>query len=300
MNRIWISREASTPIREQLGAQILFGIVNRRFGPSERLPSVRDLARRLKIHPNTVSAVYKDLAAKGWVKRKAGSGVFVCSAEDPEDGIDAFLLAWIEDAQRRNFSLEQISAAFDRVRHDITKRDALHGLMVVHPDRNLAHILAAEIEQSVGFKVPHSGVEDARDLPEFDKHLLLTTTSGVAVVSKLHPDSFRVIPLKSVEEMVSGMGRPTSPILIGIVSRSETILQWASLLIPVLGIQGSDLIQRNPGRKNWQDGLAACGLVTADILAAAELPKNQRHSVLRLIPDSFLNEACKLVTVKIL
>src|SRR5271155_776304 len=116
MNRIWISRDSSIPICEQLSAQLLFGIVSRRFGPSERLPSVRDLARRLKVHPNTVSAAYQDLAARGWVKRKAGSGVFVCDIKHPEKGdqIDAFVHAWMEEGLSRGFSLDALATAFEK------------------------------------------------------------------------------------------------------------------------------------------------------------------------------------------
>src|SRR5438105_1935143 len=99
MNRIWISRKSSIPVREQLSAQLLFEILSRRRGPGERLPSVRDLARRIKIHPNTISAAYQDLAARGWVVRKAGSGVFVSDIGRivKADSVDAFTQAWIEE-----------------------------------------------------------------------------------------------------------------------------------------------------------------------------------------------------------
>src|SRR5260221_7240886 len=110
MHRIWISRESSIPVREQLSAQLLFAILSRRIGPAERLPSVRDLARRIKVHPNTVSAAYQDLAARGWVKRKAGSGVFVCDIQQNpgKDGIGAFTRAWIEEGLSRGFSLDAL------------------------------------------------------------------------------------------------------------------------------------------------------------------------------------------------
>ncbi len=105
-----------------------------------------------------------------------------------------------------------------------------------------------------------------------------------------------MIPLKAVEELLAGLGRPASPVLIGIVSRSETIRKWASLLLPVLGLTGSDLIQRNPEQPKWKQGLAACDLIAADILAARELPKTVRPIVLRLVQDSFIEQARKLVT----
>jgi len=296
MNRIWISRHGAIPVREQLSAQLLFGILSRRFAPAERLPSVRDLARRLSVHPNTVSAAYRDLAARGWVKRKAGSGVFVRDLEhiDSENEIDTFVRAWTEEALSRGFSLEAVGAAFERARGE-SKR---HGLMVVHPDRAFAHILAAELEEAVGVAVPFATPDEAPGMPGFGTSLLLTTTTGAAAVSQLRPTAHRVIPLKPIEEVLRGVRAPSTPVLIVIVSRSGTILEWASRLTPALGLVGSDLIQRNPDRPNWRQGLAACDLVAADVLAARELPKKIRPIVLRLISDAFLEEARRLVTAE--
>jgi GntR family transcriptional regulator len=300
MNRIWISRDSSIPIREQLSAQLLFGIVSRRFGPSERLPSVRDLARRLKVHSNTVSAAYQDLAARGWVKRKAGSGVFVCDIKHPQkgDGVDTFVQAWMEEGLSRGFSLDALKTAFDKAGIAFRKQPDSGKLLVLHPDANLARILAAEIEESIGCTVRYGAVEDAQQIPDFETHVLLTTTSGAEAVSRLRPEGHELIPLKSIEELLAGLGRPVAPTLIGIVSRSVTILKWASLLIPALGLPGSDLIQRNPEQSNWRDGLAACDLIAADTVCAKELPKTFRPIVLRLVSDAFLERTRQLVTAE--
>src|SRR5260370_40655765 len=77
MIRLWLSRGTSIPVREQLSAQLILGILSGRLAPGERLPSVRELARRLKLHANTISATYQDLAKRRWVSRRRGSGVFV-------------------------------------------------------------------------------------------------------------------------------------------------------------------------------------------------------------------------------
>ncbi len=298
MNRIWISRRSSIPIREQLSAQLLFGIVSRRFAPSERLPSVRDLARRLKLHPNTVSAAYQDLAARGWVKRKAGSGVFVCDIQHPGKGeqIDTFVHAWIAEGLSRGFSLDALSTALEKARIAFRTQPDSRKLLVLHPDRNLARILAAEIEESIGCTVGYATAEDAPQMPDLETYVLLTTTSGADAVSRLRPEGHELISLKSIEELLAGLGRPASPVLIGIVSRSATILKWASLLIPALGLPGSDLIERNPEHPNWREGLAACDLIAADVVCARELPKKFRPVVLRLISDAFLQQTHRLVT----
>jgi DNA-binding transcriptional regulator YhcF (GntR family) len=300
MNRIWISRDSSIPIREQLSAQLLFGIVSRRFAPSERLPSVRDLARRLKVHPNTVSAAYQDLAARGWVKRKPGSGVFVCDIKHPGKGdpIDTFVHAWIEEGLSRGFSLDALAAAFEKAGSVFRKQPDSRRLLVVHPDRNLARILAAEIEEGIGCAVGHAAVEDALEVPDFESYALLTTTSGAEAVSRLRPEGHELIALKSIEELLAGLGRPASPVLIGIVSRSATILKWASMLIPALGLPGSDLIQRNPEQAEWREGLNACDLIAADVICAKELPKKFRPIVLRLVSDAFLERTRRLVTAE--
>ena len=300
MHRIWISRRSSISVREQLSAQLLFGILSRRLGPAERLPSVRDLARRLKVHPNTVSAAYQDLAARGWVKGKAGSGVFVCDLEPghKRDGIDTFVHAWMEEGLVRGFSLEALSSAFEKARKNVRGPAQPGRLLVVHPDRHLAEILAAEIQEALGCTVSYAGLEDAPHLPEFETFVLLTTTSGSDAVSQLRPDGHQLIPLRSIEEVLTGFTRPVSPLLIGIVSHSETILKWAALLFPALGITDSDLVQRNPNQPKWRSGLAACDLIVADMVAAQELSKTICPIVLRLVQESFLDEARKLVTAE--
>ena len=295
MHRIWISRNSSIPVREQLSAQILYGILSRRLGPAERLPSVRDLARRLKVHPNTVSAAYRDLASRGWVKPKTGSGVFVRELDRRGQGygIDAFVEAWVHEAEGRGFSLEDLSAALKKINRESTRPLLSRPLLVIHPDRNLARILAAEIEEGVPGTVSFSGLEDAP--PELEPFRVLTTTTGVSTVANLALQGHEVIALKSVEELIAGLGRPAAPILIAMVSHSESILKWASLLIPGLQHSSSEVIQRNPEHANWRDGLAACDMIAADIVAVRELPENIRPVVLRLVSEAFLHS---LVTPK--
>ena len=80
--RLWLSKNSEVPIREQLVTQIVLGIVSNDLKISERLPSTRDLARRYDIHANTVSAAYRELARRGWVQFRKGSGVYVLARTD--------------------------------------------------------------------------------------------------------------------------------------------------------------------------------------------------------------------------
>ena len=50
---IRIDNSSEVPIRHQLAEQIVFLIATNRLAAGEALPSVREMARRLKIHHNT-------------------------------------------------------------------------------------------------------------------------------------------------------------------------------------------------------------------------------------------------------
>ncbi len=66
-----------TPIYRQLAEQIRCAIARGRLKADERLPSVRDLSRRLVINPNTVAKVYTELERDGVLVTRHGLGVFV-------------------------------------------------------------------------------------------------------------------------------------------------------------------------------------------------------------------------------
>src|SRR6185369_6176967 len=61
MMRLWLSKNSAASLREQLGTQLTLGVISGDLKPGEKLPSVRELARRYNIHSNTVSAAYRDV-----------------------------------------------------------------------------------------------------------------------------------------------------------------------------------------------------------------------------------------------
>ena len=64
--RLWLSKSSEVPLREQLVAQIMLGIVSGDLKAGQKLPSTRELGRRFRVHANTVSAAYRDLHRRGW------------------------------------------------------------------------------------------------------------------------------------------------------------------------------------------------------------------------------------------
>jgi DNA-binding transcriptional regulator YhcF (GntR family) len=111
--RIWLSKSSEVSLRDQLQAQIILGIVSNDVKPGQRLPSIRELARRHKIHSNTVSAAYRQLAKTGWVQVRKGSGVYARSQaiEQPFQGevaLDQLISTFLKRARGKGFSLGEI------------------------------------------------------------------------------------------------------------------------------------------------------------------------------------------------
>jgi GntR family transcriptional regulator len=75
-----IQSDSPVPIYEQIVAQVTFGIAAGAVDPGELIPSVRELAQRLLVHPNTVARAVQELERRGLVETKRGRGMEVTTA----------------------------------------------------------------------------------------------------------------------------------------------------------------------------------------------------------------------------
>jgi DNA-binding transcriptional regulator YhcF (GntR family) len=200
-------------------------------GPEVRI--VRELARRLGIHANTVSAAYRDLAARGWVSKRRGSGVYVREAVQAQarQNIDGFARGCIEEAAAQGFTLEALQLALTK----IASEGRIKEWVVVHSDAALARVLAREIEEAIGCKVSSGDFEQARGMLRQDSGVLVSPAQAARIAPELGGVAYRTLGLKSMEEMLAGRPRPGATALIGVVSRSESILGWAGTLLSALG-----------------------------------------------------------------
>src|SRR5260370_37439203 len=70
-----IHPESLVPIYEQIVAQVTFGIASGALEPGTLIPSVRDLAGKLLVHPNTVARAFQELERRGILTAKRGRGM---------------------------------------------------------------------------------------------------------------------------------------------------------------------------------------------------------------------------------
>jgi Predicted transcriptional regulators len=74
------------PIYEQLTDTLRRMILSGAIAENEKLPSVRELASRLSINPNTIARAYKALENEGFVYSVTGRGSFAGGLGDVDEG----------------------------------------------------------------------------------------------------------------------------------------------------------------------------------------------------------------------
>lgn len=75
--QINISEQDQTPIYQQIVNQVKLQVSSGRLGADEELPSIRALAERLMINPNTVARAYRELEVAGIVTKRRSTGSFI-------------------------------------------------------------------------------------------------------------------------------------------------------------------------------------------------------------------------------
>jgi GntR family transcriptional regulator len=72
-----IDPRSPTPLYAQIAGRLKLAVAAGELRPGEALPSVRQLAARLRVNPATVVQAYRDLEGEGFVEMRQGAGTFV-------------------------------------------------------------------------------------------------------------------------------------------------------------------------------------------------------------------------------
>ncbi len=111
--QISLSKKSDVPLRQQLAEQIVCLITTGQLRAGEQLPSVRALARRVKVHHNTVSEAYQDLVRRNWLTRQRGSRLIVGahsgSSQQSPSSLDELINESIQRAKQMGYSLQALT-----------------------------------------------------------------------------------------------------------------------------------------------------------------------------------------------
>jgi|SRR5579864_6277804 len=289
--QLWFARGNEVSIREQLVTQVILGILSDDLAPGQRLPSTRELARRFHLHPNTISAGYRELEKQRWVEFRRGSGVYV-RARRPEAplssalAVDQIIAQVVRSARTRGISLSDLRT---RLRRWLELQPPDH-FVLIEPDEELRRILVAEIQQAVNLPVKSCGPQDHAKV----------AADGMPVVLPNRADSVRqllavesemvVLQVRSVPTSLAGWLPPPSGALVGIASRWPDFLKMARAVMTAAGFHADTLVFRDAREANWQRGLRQTAAVVCDSLTAKELPAGCRAIPFTLVSESSIAE----------
>lgn len=269
--------------------QIVLGIVSNDLKEAERLPSTRELARRYDIHANTVSAAYRELAKRGWVEFRKGSGVYVRARGDEslENGLalDQVISRFFRNLREEGYSLADIQAGIQR---SLSTQRPDH-FILLEPDPELRAILVAEVAAATKAKVQGVGPDE-----------MVNTAGAVPLVLYGHMGEYAdrvkpetdvlVLHSASIVESFRGETKPSREALVAIVSRWPEFLRWARTLLVAAGLDADALSFRDARERNWEKGLRSAAFVITDSLIAPRIPAGCPVKVFRVLAESSLKE----------
>jgi DNA-binding transcriptional regulator YhcF (GntR family) len=288
--KLWLSKNSEISLREQLTRQIMLAIVSGDLQAGDKLPSVREIALRLKIHPNTASAAYRWLEENGWVESRVGSGVYarkvtqlkISETEKAiESELDQLISAFLTEARRRGFENKQIKTRLN-FRLQAKKPQKI---VIVENDADLSRIIAYEI--SAHFSEPISAVDcAAAEKDGVTKNALIVSLSDLPE-TRGATTAFVKLKLNSVQDSMRGKEKPGAEDLVGVASHWEKFLRWSQTMLVAVGIHEENLVVRNANEKDWRKGLDSCRFVISDSLTAKHLPDDIDRRVFQMIsPES--------------
>ena len=275
--RLWLSKNSAASLREQLGTQLTLGVISGDLQPGDKLPSVRELARRYQIHSNTVSAAYRDVESRGWLEVRKGSGVYVRDVRQATEksSLDQLVEGFLEQTRRQGFSAAEVRTGLARV----LGAAPVCRVVVIEPEPELCEILATELREHIPLPVTAGVLEGA---------------AAVALMSRAHllPPGVphHLLRMRSVPEYLQGQTRPGTDALIGVASSSPEILRRIRTILAAAGLDPEALAFRDARETGWRRGLNACQFVITDVVTARRLPPKCTARVFRVLSDTSIAE----------
>jgi DNA-binding transcriptional regulator YhcF (GntR family) len=237
--QISLTKNSDVPLRHQLAEQIVFLITTGQIRAGQQLPSVRSLARRVKVHHNTVSEAYQDLVRRNWVTRQRGSrlivGVRNSSTLEAPSSLDELINESIQRAKQMGYSLQALTEC---VRDRLLAEPADH-FLVVEEEPGLREVIRQEVQEKLGWPVESCSPEQFAKEPELAVGAQVFAPNHI--IGELKPRVPQSRPPLSIiysaaDQHLDLIRRLKKPSIIAAVSVSESLLKTArSMFDPAVG-----------------------------------------------------------------
>ena len=222
--QITLSKNSEVPLRQQVAEQIVLAIATGDLKPGERLPSVRALARRVKIHHNTVSEAYQDLVRRKWLTRQRGSRLIVGERTEPNwtpRNLDELFDDSIARAKAMGYSLQDVQK---RVRERLMAQPPDH-ILVVEEEDGLRELIRREIREKLGLVV--DGCRPQEFLSDPSKALGAYVFAPQHIIGGLKARFAVPLTYSKIDTHHEELRKLKKPSIIAAVSVSESLLRTA-------------------------------------------------------------------------
>jgi GntR family transcriptional regulator len=309
--RFWFVHSGDVSLHDQIVTQVSLGILSGDLAPGERLPSIRSLAHRFQIHPNTVSAGYRQLERESWVEFRRGSGVFVReTAPKTIAGIRPTL-----HLDKLIANLIQAARAADMTRDELRARILGHldaappaRLLLIESDVELRRIVMRELQETI--KLPSGFTMGFTDLPRAgDANAIAAMTAQLpgslvmvlpskaeALRAVLPPEvAMLILQVRSIPQLLAPWLPAPTNALVGVASRWPPFLAFAKVMLVAAGFDADALLLRDASLHGWTSGLNQARTVICDSFTATVLPASIPRIRFNLLAEQSVAELQRMV-----
>lgn len=281
--KLWVTRNSEISIKDQLVTQVRVAVAAGDLKAGDRLPSTREVSRRFSIHPNTVSAAYRELARSGDVVKQDGSGVFVAESNVRTDVLDRLINEMISKAKSYGFEKQDV---LKRVGRRLEGTIGPVGFALFEPNPNLAEIIAHEVSTSTGLSVTVVGADELTGVLERGLRLIALADER----TNLDGYECTFLTANSVAFLMAGQTRPSSDDVVAIVSAWDDFLTFARLFLIAAKVDADSIVSVSTKDSGWLSKLRAASMIICDSVVAGKLSGDRRVRIFPLIARSSLSE----------
>lgn len=181
--RLRVTKTSSLSLNQQIKAQIRYQIINGTSARGDKLPSIRELSRLLKINRNTLTKAYKDLEIEGFIQTIPGSGTFVSDAMTISQGDTSRFLSIVKRAMEQSRKLGYSSEEFISVAQALMLKEDNPGhfnALFVECNKNALNQYIKDLKQELDIDIEGCLIEDFSkySLSSLSRYDLIITTIG--------------------------------------------------------------------------------------------------------------------------